>query len=52
MSETADRYRRLFGDCAAKVAQVSPDQWGAPSPCEGWTADDQTTLPALLKRRA
>lgn len=40
MSETADRYRRLLGDFAAKVAQVSPDQWDSPSPCEGWSARD------------
>ena len=40
MSDTADRYRRLFGDFEAKVAQVSPDGWDAPSPCESWTARD------------
>ena len=40
MSDTADRYRRLLGEFEAKVAQVSPDGWDAPSPCEGWTARD------------
>jgi uncharacterized protein (TIGR03086 family) len=40
MSEIAERYRRLFGQFAAKVALVSPEQWNAPSPCEGWTARD------------
>jgi uncharacterized protein (TIGR03086 family) len=40
MSETAERYRRLFGAFADKVAQVSPEQWDAPSPCDGWTARD------------
>jgi uncharacterized protein (TIGR03086 family) len=40
MSDTADRYRRLVGEFAGKVAQVSPDGWDSPSPCEGWTARD------------
>ena len=40
MSDIADRYRRLSGEFADKVAQVSPERWGAPSPCEDWTARD------------
>jgi uncharacterized protein (TIGR03086 family) len=40
MSEAAERYRRLFGAFVDKVAQVSPEKWDAPSPCEGWTARD------------
>lgn len=66
MSEAAERYRRLFGAFADKVAQVSPEQWDGLSPCEGWTprdvvehsveivddADDRTKLLTLLGRRA
>ena len=40
MSAIADRYRRLSGEFADKVAQVSPERWNAPSPCEDWTARD------------
>jgi uncharacterized protein (TIGR03083 family) len=40
MSDIADRYRRLSGQFAGKVAQVSPERWNASSPCEGWTARD------------
>ena len=40
MSEIADRYRRLCGEFADKVAQVSPERWVAPSPCADWTARD------------
>lgn len=40
MSEIADRYRRLSDEFADKVSRVSPDRWSAPSPCEGWTAND------------
>lgn len=40
MSEIADRYRRLSGEFADKVSQVSPERWSSPSPCEGWTARD------------
>jgi hypothetical protein len=59
-SMSADRYRRIFGDFTDKVAKVSPERWGAPTPCEDWTcspsvdvepdADDQTKLLALLGR--
>ena len=40
MSNIADRYRRLSSDFIAKVADVSPEQWSAPSPCAEWTARD------------
>jgi uncharacterized protein (TIGR03086 family) len=40
MSDIADRYRRLSREFADKVAQVSPERWNAPSPCEDWTARD------------
>jgi len=40
MSDIADRYRRLCGDFAAEVVQVSPERWGAPSPYDDWTARD------------
>lgn len=37
MSEIADRYRRLSGAFAAKVAAVPADRWDNPSPCDEWT---------------
>jgi len=40
MSEIADRYRRLSGDFIHKVSQVSPERWGAQSPCDEWAARD------------
>src|SRR3954454_13827804 len=40
METIADRYDRLAGAFAEKVAAVSPDRWDAASPCEGWTARD------------
>jgi uncharacterized protein (TIGR03086 family) len=40
MSDVATRYARLSGAFAAKVAAVSPERWGSPSPCEDWTARD------------
>jgi hypothetical protein len=40
MSEVADRYRRLSGAFAAKVAAVPADRWDAASPCAGWTTGD------------
>lgn len=40
MSEIADRYRRVAGRFTERVAQVSPDCWERPSPCEGWVARD------------
>ena len=40
MSDVSDRYNRLAGAFAAKVAAVPNDRWASPSPCEGWTARD------------
>ncbi len=40
MAETAERYRRLATRFTALVESVPPDQWEAPSPCQGWTARD------------
>jgi uncharacterized protein (TIGR03086 family) len=40
MTEISDRYRRLADLFAATVAAVPDDRWGAPSPCEDWTARD------------
>jgi uncharacterized protein (TIGR03086 family) len=40
MSEVADRYDRLAGGFAAKVASVPAGRWENPSPCAGWTARD------------
>jgi uncharacterized protein (TIGR03086 family) len=33
-------YRRGVDDFAARVAQVHPDQWKAPTPCTDWTVHD------------
>lgn len=38
MSDIADRYRRLAGHFTAVVEAVPDASWDAPSPCEGWTA--------------
>jgi len=40
VSEIADRYRRLAAAFADTIAAVPADRWSAPSPCEGWTAED------------
>src|SRR5438045_3344152 len=40
MSEVSERYARLSGAFADKVAAVPDDKWNSPSPCEGWTARD------------
>jgi uncharacterized protein (TIGR03086 family) len=40
MSEISERYARLSGAFAEKVADVRPDRWERPSPCEGWSARD------------
>ena len=37
---TADRYRELAGAFEAKIGAVRPDQWAAPTPCDGWTVRD------------
>lgn len=38
MSDVADRYRRLAYRFTAVVEAVPEGGWSAPSPCEGWTA--------------
>lgn len=40
MSDVSGRYRRLADAFTRHVAQVPPQRWSAPSPCEGWTARD------------
>ena len=40
METIIDRYDRLSGAFADKVAAVPGDRWAARSPCEGWTARD------------
>jgi uncharacterized protein (TIGR03086 family) len=40
MSVVSERYARLSGAFADKVASVPGDRWEAPSPCEGWSARD------------
>ncbi len=36
--QVAERYHRRADAFEAKVAQVAPDQWAAPSPCAEWDA--------------
>src|SRR5512136_566563 len=38
MTETSDRYRRLTGAFADRIAAVPADGWDAPTPCAEWTA--------------
>lgn len=40
MSEVSERYARLVGAFADKIAAVPEDAWSNPSPCPGWTARD------------
>jgi uncharacterized protein (TIGR03086 family) len=40
MTEIADRYRRLSDRFADQLAQVPPDRWDSPTPCEDWTVRD------------
>ena len=40
MDDIRDRYRRVSKGFDAAVQAVTPDRWGAPSPCEGWSARD------------
>src|SRR3546814_9517356 len=42
MSTPAEHYRKLSGEMAGRIAAVPDDRWGAPAPCEGWTARDRT----------
>src|SRR5438105_2165926 len=40
VSEVSERYGRLAGAFADKIAAVPDDAWSNPSPCPGWTARD------------
>jgi uncharacterized protein (TIGR03086 family) len=40
MTETSERYARLAGEMAERIAAVPADGWDAVTPCEGWTARD------------
>lgn len=40
MSVTADRYRKVATGFTNRVAQVPPDAWDNPTPCEDWVARD------------
>lgn len=40
MSDAIDRYQLVATGFDERVKAVRPDQWDAPSPCEGWTARD------------
>ena len=40
MSEVSERYARLAGAFADKIAEVPEGAWSNPSPCPGWTARD------------
>jgi uncharacterized protein (TIGR03086 family) len=40
MTEITDRYRRVADTFSARIAEVPPDAWDSPSPCEGWAARD------------
>jgi uncharacterized protein (TIGR03086 family) len=35
-----ERYDKLAGEMAERIAAVPEDRWESPSPCEGWTARD------------
>lgn len=54
MTEISERFDRLSKAFRDKVAQVPPERWDAPSPCEGWTARDVVhhvaTTPAMFYR--
>jgi uncharacterized protein (TIGR03086 family) len=40
VGEVAAQYRRRADAFERLVAATPPDRWGAPSPCDGWTASD------------
>jgi uncharacterized protein (TIGR03086 family) len=40
MGKIADRYRKNAAAFTARVEAVPSDRWGAPTPCEEWTARD------------
>ena len=39
-SPVADRYRNVAGRFAQRIAEVPPEAWNNPAPCEGWVARD------------
>ena len=43
MTDVQDSYRLVSSGFGAAVRAVTPDQWGAQSPCEKWTARDLVT---------
>lgn len=40
MTDVSERYAKLAGQMATRIAAVPADQWDAVTPCEGWTARD------------
>ena len=40
MTATSERYAKLAGQMADRIAAVPADGWDAATPCEGWTARD------------
>lgn len=40
MTDVSERYAKLAGQMAARIAAVPEDLWDAATPCEGWTARD------------
>ena len=40
MGEEIDRYERVATGFDQRIKAVPADKWGAPAPCEGWTARD------------
>ena len=40
MTATSERYAKLAGQMADRIAAVPDDGWDAVTPCEGWTARD------------
>ena len=43
MTDVQDSYQLVSSGFGAAVRAVAPDQWGAQSPCEKWTARDLVT---------
>jgi uncharacterized protein (TIGR03086 family) len=40
LSPIADRFRKVAAGMTRRVAEVPPDAWENPAPCEGWVARD------------
>ncbi len=40
MSDITERYERITAQFTERARAVPADDWGRPSPCEGWTARD------------